>query len=83
MTEHGAEYGISRIGIFGSVARGQHTPESDLDIFYEGPALGLKSFAGLPDALSEYMGTPVDVVRDHSRLDPAFRRRIHNEVIYV
>ncbi len=83
MAEHGAEYGISRIGIFGSVARGQHTSDSDLDIYYEGPALGLKSLTGLPSALSEYMGMPVDVVRDHSLLDPAFRQRIHNEVIYV
>ena len=27
--EHGSEYGITRIGIFGSVARGEYTDESD------------------------------------------------------
>jgi predicted nucleotidyltransferase len=83
MSEHGAEYGISRIGIFGSVARGEQTSGSDLDIYYEGPALGLKSLTGLPRALSEYTKMPVDVVREHQGLDPAFRQRILNEVVYV
>lgn len=82
-TEHGAEYGISRIGIFGSVARDEHTPQSDVDIYYEGRPLGLKSLTGLPQALEHYLGTPVDVVRDHSGLNPAFRSRILSEVRYV
>jgi predicted nucleotidyltransferase len=83
VAEHGAEYGISRIGIFGSVARGEHTAQSDVDVYYEGRALGLKSLTGLPRALEDYLGTPVDVVREHKGLDPAFRRRILNEVRYV
>ncbi len=83
VAQHGTEYGIARIGIFGSVARGQQSAGSDVDIFYEGPALGLKSLTGLPQALTEYLGVPVDVVRDHERLNPAFRKRIMKEVIYV
>lgn len=83
VSEHGAEYGISRIGIFGSVARGQQTAISDVDIYYEGPALGLKSLTGLPQALSEYLGAPVDVVRGHQGLSPSFRNRIMREVVYV
>lgn len=81
--EHGAEYGILRMGIFGSVARGQHTAGSDIDIYYEGPALGLKSLTGLPCVLTDYLGTSVDVVRDHRDLDPRFRSRILKEVVYV
>ncbi len=81
--EHGAEYGISRIGIFGSVAREEHGDGSDVDIYYEGTALGLKSLTGLPQALESYLGTQVDVVRDHKGLDPAFRNRILRDVIYV
>jgi predicted nucleotidyltransferase len=83
ISEHGTEYGILRIGIFGSVARGQQTPASDVDIYYEGPALGLKSLTGLPHALEDYLGVPVDVVRDHEGLNPAFRSRIMKEVVYV
>jgi predicted nucleotidyltransferase len=83
VAEHGAEYGIMRIGIFGSVARGEQTETSDVDIYYEGPALGLKSLAGLPQALSEYLNAPVDIVREHEGLNSSFRNRIMREVIYV
>ncbi len=82
-SEHGAEYGISRIGIFGSVARGDNTSQSDVDVYYEGVPLGLKSLTGLPLALENYLGATVDVVRDHKGLDPAFRDRILKDVIYV
>ena len=83
VVNHGAEYGIERIGIFGSVARDEQTSTSDIDIYYEGPALGLKSLAGLPLALSEYLDAPVDVVREHDGLNSYFRNRIMQEVIYV
>ena len=33
-----AKYGITRMGIFGSVARGEQTEDSDVDICYEGTA---------------------------------------------
>lgn len=82
-SEHGAEYGIRQIGIFGSVARGQHRPGSDVDIYYEGTPLGLKSLTGLPRALETYLGTPVDVVRNHKGLDPTFRQQILKDVVYV
>ncbi len=81
--EYGSEYGISRIGIFGSVARGEHGAESDVDIYYEGEPLGLKSLTGLPQALENYLGTSVDVVREHKGLNPAFRNRILSEIRYV
>jgi len=81
--QHAAEYGITRIGIFGSVARGEQTKASDVDVFYEGPALGLKSFAGLPLALEALFGIHVDVVRNRPNLNPRFKQRIEKEVIYV
>ena len=30
-----ARFGIETLGIFGSVSRGEDTPESDVDVFYE------------------------------------------------
>jgi predicted nucleotidyltransferase len=35
------QYGISKIGVFGSAARGEQMEESDVDIYYEGRALSL------------------------------------------
>ena len=81
--QYSSEYGIERIGVFGSVARGEHTENSDIDIYYEGKSLGLKSFAGLPLQLEEFFGKPVDVVRKHNNLRPAFVKRIEKDVVYV
>ena len=33
MTENASKYGISRMGIFGSVARGENTEQSDIDVY--------------------------------------------------
>ena len=33
------KYGFSRLGVFGSVARGEQTEHSDVDICYEGTHL--------------------------------------------
>jgi len=83
VAKYGAEYGIKRLGIFGSVARNEQSEMSDVDVYYEGAALGLKSLAGLPQALSEYLDVPVDVIREHENLNPVFRNRILKEIIYV
>jgi predicted nucleotidyltransferase len=79
---HAAEYGITRMGVFGSVARGEHKADSDVDVYYEGNPLGLKSF-GLEIALEKLLGVPVDVVRNHRNLNPRFLNHILKEVVYV
>ena len=80
---YSSEYGIERIGIFGSVARGEQTGNSDIDIYYEGKSLGLKSLVDFPLQLEKFMGTPVDVVRKHGNLRPSFVKRIMQDIIYV
>ena len=80
---YSSEYGIERIGIFGSTARGEQTEDSDIDIYYEGKSMGLKSMVELPMQLEEFFGMPVDVVRKHENLRPAFVERIMRDIIYV
>ncbi|MDR0799579.1 MAG: nucleotidyltransferase family protein [Dysgonamonadaceae bacterium] len=81
--QYASEYSIERIGIFGSVARGEQTESSDLDIFYEGKPLGLKSLVDFPAELEKFFGMPVDVVRKHNNLRPSFVNRIQKDLIYV
>jgi len=81
--QHAAEYGITRIGIFGSVARGEQTGSSDIDIYYEGKSMGLKSLVEFPMALEKLFGVPVDVVRRHGNLRPSFLKRIEQDIIYA
>ena len=55
-------YGVKRIGLFGSYAKGTHTEDSDIDIIveFETP-LGFK-FMEFADYLEELLGKPVDVL---------------------
>lgn len=82
-TLHAREYGIERMGIFGSMARSEQTENSDIDIFYEGASMGLKSLVQLPMELEKLLGVSVDVIRKHANIHPRFLQRIEKEIIYV
>lgn len=63
----GKKYGVSNIRVFGSVARGDATPESDVDLLvafdserYTGFDLG-----GFQQRASDLLGCRVDIVMDH------------------
>jgi predicted nucleotidyltransferase len=83
LAEHGAEYGIARMGIFGSVARGEQRAESDVDVLVEAPVLSLLSLIGIKQQLEERFGRQVDVVRKTEYMPPRFRARIEKEVVYA
>lgn len=69
------EYGISRIGLFGSYARDTATPESDIDIFVEFNApIGFR-FIDLAEQLEKMFGKTVDL------LTPAGIKTIRNKAI--
>ncbi|MDR3261625.1 MAG: nucleotidyltransferase family protein [Tannerella sp.] len=80
--KYASKYGIERMGIFGSVARGEQTEDSDVDIYYEGAEKGLKSLGMIID-LEELLDVRVDLVRKHNNLKPRFVERIMKEIIYV
>jgi predicted nucleotidyltransferase len=71
-----AGYGVARLMIFGSVARGTAELSSDVDVLYElqaGRRLGWE-IEDLSDELSELFGRPVDLVSRaalHERLRAA------------
>jgi len=81
--QYSSEYGIERIGIFGSMARGEKTPESDLDVLVEAPVLSLLSLVGMKRRLEEIMGVSVDVVRKTEYMPLHFKARVEKEVIYA
>ena len=81
--EYGAEYGITSIGIFGSVARGEHTQESDVDVLVEAPEMDLFTSIKVRRQLEDLMGIPVDLVAKSEFMRPRFRARVEKEVIYV
>lgn len=83
MQQKGQNYGISKIGIFGSVARGEQNENSDVDILFEGKA-NLLLHVRLKNELEELLGCPVDLIRMRNQLnDTLLKQSILNDVIFV
>lgn len=76
-------YRLTRLGIFGSYARGEQTEESDIDVLvdYE-KAPTLWRLIELRDYLSELFAIKVDVVTRNG-LKARIRERVLAEVIYL
>jgi hypothetical protein len=76
-----AEYGVSNLRVFGSVARGQDGPDSDLDLLADVPAgLGLFGLGRARDALENIVGVPVDLIPADD-LKPEVRVRVAREQV--
>jgi uncharacterized protein len=76
------KYHIKSIGLFGSVARGDITASSDVDILvdFEKP-IGL-DFVSFADELEEILGVKVDVVTP-AAIKPRMMKYIEQDLIYV
>lgn len=73
---------VRRIGVFGSAARGDAMPGSDIDIIVDvDPSIGL-DFVTLADEIEHLLGEHVDVI-SHRAINPRHWREIEQEVVYV
>ena len=72
-------FGVKSLGLFGSIARGDASPGSDVDILVEFDAPSFDHYMDLKFYLEERLGRPVDLVLKGS-LKPALRERILREV---
>jgi len=62
-----ARYGASNVRVFGSVARGEAGPDSDLDLLVWFPAdTNIFTVVGLWQDLQDLLGCEVDLVVDHA-----------------
>lgn len=73
------KHGVISASVFGSYARGEQTPQSDLDLFIKcGPGTSLFDVFDLNNELEQLAGTKVDLVTKISR---NFREYIEPELI--
>jgi predicted nucleotidyltransferase len=81
IVEIAADRGASHVRLFGSVARGEATPASDVDLLVDlDPGVGLVGLAGLEREVSELLGCKVDVV-PAANLKPGLSAAVEAEAI--
>ncbi len=75
-------HGIRRLAVFGSAARGELRPDSDIDVLVEfelGRRVGLR-FITIQNELSQLMGREVDL-NTRAFLSPFFVERVVDEAV--
>lgn len=77
------KYGMTKIGIFGSVARGEQKEDSDVDVCYEGEAPSFITLDMIQTELEQLLGSKVDLVRVRDNMNSLLRQRIQRDGIYV
>ena len=76
-----SKHGAYNIRVFGSVAREEARPDSDIDLLIEkGPTTSSWFPAGLVLELEEMLGRRVEIVTE-TALNPDLRERVHREAI--
>lgn len=76
------QHGVRRAGVFGSFARGEQTPTSDVDLLIEPDANAtLFTLAGLEMALEEVLGRPVDLITFNA-IETSARQRLRERILH-
>jgi uncharacterized protein len=76
-------YGVTRIGIFGSFARGEIHRDSDVDVVVEMREPDLFYMVHIKETLEESFKRPVDVIRYRGMMNRYLKARIDREAVYV
>ena len=76
-----AAHGVSNLRVFGSVARGEDHPDSDVDLLADfPPGLSLSGLGRLEADLEAVLGTRVDLI-PAADLKPDVRQRVEPDLI--
>jgi len=75
--------GVVHLRLFGSVARGDQTADSDIDLMADFDPSQRRTLVGLvriQNRLSDLLGAPVDLTLSHTLREP-MRNRAQNEAV--
>ena len=77
-------HNASKVYVFGSCARKEETPDSDIDFLAEfNPNASLFDHAGLEYDLAEILGCKVDVVAFSTLKSDAFAKNIRKDMVVL
>lgn len=76
------QYGAQRVYLFGSYARGDMTPDSDIDLRIDKGAIRGLAFAGLLGDLEDALDTSVDLIST-AGMDAEFLKEIQRDEVLL
>lgn len=79
----GGLYGITELGLFGSVARNEQMEKSDIDICVRLKNGTLFALYSIKEELEELFHTKVDVISLDALMRPLFRQSLEQDAIYI
>ena len=77
-----SKHGVKRIGVFGSVAKGEAGKKSDIDVLVELKKETFDNYMDLKFFLEDAFGRKVDLVLSNG-LKPGLAERILKETVYA
>lgn len=81
--EFEAAYGVTAIGIFGSLARGEARTGSDVDVVVKMTKPDLFFMVHIKEELEDDYNTKVDIVHYREKMNAFLKKRIDQEAVYV
>ena len=77
------KYQVEKLGVFGSIVRGEETEKSDVDILVEfKTSVGFFQFIRLENYLTQILGRKVDLLTKKA-LKAAIKEEVLKELVYV
>lgn len=76
-------YGVTALGIFGSVARDAAGNESDVDVVVQMQTPNLFFMVHIKDALEEALQRHVDIIHYHDKRNQFLQKRTDKDAYYV
>jgi predicted nucleotidyltransferase len=78
-----AQFGLVSVGLFGSYAKGNDGPDSDIDLLVELKDPKFDCLVGIQVHLENILGRPVDIVRKRPGLSERFLKRVEKNICYA
>ena len=81
--ESASKYGITSLGLFGSLARNQQRDTSDVDVFVTLKESDFFILERIKEELESLIHSNIDIVNYRDSLRNSFKQNILNDAIYV
>ena len=76
-------YGIETLGLFGSCARGEQLPDSDIDVCLKLKKASFFDRMSIKEELENIFNCKVDVVSLGAMMRPLFRKNLEKDAVFV